>query len=111
MERCPNCRARYDGSDRCRRCGMELGLLVATGRAADALLRDAIAAIAVDDLPAAEHALRHSVSLKRGPLAEALLALMLERRRWPVLVPRRPVAEPRSEEPSAMPDSDSEQGC
>jgi hypothetical protein len=90
---------------------MALGLLLATERAADARLRDAVAAMASDDLAAAEQALRRSVSLKRDPLAASLLALMQERRRWPVLVPRMPAAEASSEDASALPDSDSEQGC
>ena len=76
MERCPNCRARLDEAETCRRCGMELGLLLATERAAEFWLRRGIASLLRDDLGLAWHALRRALALRRDPLAESLLGLL-----------------------------------
>lgn len=76
MERCPNCRARSDGADTCRRCGMALGLLLVTERAAERWLRRGIAHLASSEPDAAAEALRRSVALRRDPLAEHLLGLL-----------------------------------
>ncbi|MEA3641161.1 MAG: hypothetical protein VBE63_14640 [Lamprobacter sp.] len=80
MERCPNCRARLDEAETCRRCGMELGLLLATERAAEHWLRIGIAEFVKDEEPAAaEQALRRVLSLRRDPLAKSLLGLLYQR--------------------------------
>ena len=42
MERCPNCRARWDGAEHCRRCGMELAPLLAAEHAAHRLIARAL---------------------------------------------------------------------
>lgn len=73
MDRCPNCRARYDGNDTCRRCGMDLDLLLATERAAEHWLLEGIARLTAADPDAAEHALRQSLALRRDALVESLL--------------------------------------
>lgn len=75
MERCPNCRARTDGADTCRRCGMALGLLAATERAAEHWLRRGIGHLAAGAPEAAARALERSLALRRDPLAEQLLGL------------------------------------
>ncbi|MBK5938658.1 hypothetical protein [Halochromatium roseum] len=79
MERCPNCRARLDEAEICRRCGMELGLLLATERAAEHWLRIGIAEFVKDESAAAEQALQRVLSLRRDPLAESLLGLLYQR--------------------------------
>jgi hypothetical protein len=76
MERCPNCRARLDQAETCRRCGMELGLLLATERAAEFWLRRGVAHLLRDDLGLASQALRRALALQRDPLTEALLSLL-----------------------------------
>ncbi|MBK5930731.1 hypothetical protein [Halochromatium salexigens] len=76
MDRCPNCRARLDGAETCRRCGMELGLLRATERAADAWLRRAIAHLTRDEFECARQALHRALALRRDPLAESLRGLL-----------------------------------
>jgi len=79
MDRCPSCRARTDGGETCRRCGMEFGLLLATEREAERWLRIGIAHLTKDESEAAEQALRRALSLKRDPLAESLLGLLYQR--------------------------------
>jgi hypothetical protein len=46
MERCPNCRARWDGNRSCRRCGMDLQPLIAVEEAAEQLIAQAVAQLA-----------------------------------------------------------------
>ena len=53
MDRCPNCRARSNGADTCRRCGMELGLLMAVEEAAKRLTTQGITHLAAADCAAA----------------------------------------------------------
>ena len=67
MERCPNCRARWDGGDTCRRCGMELGLLLAVECAAKALLARAVAQLAAGATEAASRTLEEARSLSADP--------------------------------------------
>lgn len=76
MERCPNCRARHDGNSVCRRCGMELGLLLDTERAADELLHEACLDLAAGQRQIAWRALSYSLALKREPLAELVRAFI-----------------------------------
>jgi hypothetical protein len=77
MERCPNCRARYQGGERCRRCGMELGALLASEQGADALVRRALAALAEGDQDKARAALTRARALRHDPLTDALLGFAL----------------------------------
>lgn len=73
MERCPNCRARVSGQPECRRCGMDLRLLLATEQAADARLREAVARLANGDRAGAVEALRAARRLRRDPVGDRLL--------------------------------------
>ena len=73
MDRCPNCRARVNGADHCRRCGMALDLLSKVEEAAEAQLRAALRYLAHGDSDAASTSLRRLLSLRREPLAEQLL--------------------------------------
>jgi predicted amidophosphoribosyltransferase len=74
MDRCPNCRARLDGSDQCRRCGLELKLLQATDRACDAAVARAIRRLAADDRTGAIQDLKQARALSGGAFVSALLA-------------------------------------
>lgn len=76
MQRCPNCKARDDGGDNCRRCGMELGLLRRTERAAERLTRQAFRQLAIEQPAAAETTLLRVRSLQQQPLAEQLLGFI-----------------------------------
>jgi hypothetical protein len=76
MERCPNCRASYKGGQECRRCGMNLGRLLAIEAQAQAREWLAIQQIAADDLAGAEQTLIQSVRLHISPLAERLLGFV-----------------------------------
>ena len=73
MERCPNCRARWDGSTSCRRCGMDLDLLIAAERAAEHLVARGIAHLAVADPAHARRELTLALALHRTDFAELLL--------------------------------------
>lgn len=73
MERCPNCRARVNGASECRRCGMDLRLLQATERAADACLRRALTRLARGDHAAARMDLQQAQRLRHSRLAARLL--------------------------------------
>ena len=73
MERCPNCRARVSGQPECRRCGMDLRLLLATEQAADAQLRSAVARLASGDRAGAVAALRAARRLRRDSVGDRLL--------------------------------------
>lgn len=76
MERCPNCRARIQEDPICRRCGMDLALLLAVEAAAAERLRAAISRLAAGDAPAASATLRQSLALCQDPLAASLLGLL-----------------------------------
>jgi len=75
MERCPNCRARVSGQPECRRCGMDLRLLLTAERAADAHLRGAVARLASGDSAGAVAHLRAARRLRREPISERLLCV------------------------------------
>jgi hypothetical protein len=79
MERCPNCRARFDGGLTCRRCGMDLALLRRVERAAEAELSRAVAALGAGDAPAAGAAAARSLALRRSPLAARLVHFVVHR--------------------------------
>lgn len=76
MERCPNCRARLVGRETCRRCGMDLVLLLSVERAAEDLIAGAVGCLLVEDLGKAREHLERSLSLRRDPLAEHLLGFI-----------------------------------
>lgn len=70
MERCPNCRARIEGTPaQCRRCGMDLELLQAVEHAAEQQLRTALDELARGDADKAALTIQRALSLKRTPLA------------------------------------------
>lgn len=73
MERCPNCRARWDGGEQCRRCGMVLGRLLAAERGARQLVDRALACLAIGDAERAARSLRRAQFLRREPFTEILL--------------------------------------
>lgn len=75
MERCPNCKARVTDSLDCRRCGMDLRLLLETEAAAEAWLCRALRLIADGDLAPASDALQRAQTLHHNPLASLLLRL------------------------------------
>jgi hypothetical protein len=74
MDRCPNCRARLDGSEHCRRCGMELGLLLAADDASQRAIARAIRRLAGGDQEGAIQALEQARALSADGLVIALLA-------------------------------------
>ena len=71
MERCPNCRARGDGSETCRRCGMNLSGLLAVERASEHLR--GISHLAVAETQAAKSDLTRALRLHSAPFTELLL--------------------------------------
>ena len=73
MERCPNCRARGDGTATCRRCGMDLATLIRIDEAAERLLAQGVAHLAAGDPVAAQGKLTRVPGLRAEPLAELLL--------------------------------------
>jgi len=73
MERCPNCRARWDESVICRRCGIELAKLIEVKQAAERLTRLGVAHLTVGDAAAARDDLSRALGLRREPFAEMLL--------------------------------------
>jgi hypothetical protein len=85
MDRCPNCRARYQEGARCRRCRMELGQLLAAEAAADRFLCQALATLAEDDTATAVTMLNHARALRNDLLLDLLLGFATE-----------PPAQPRS---------------
>lgn len=67
MERCPNCRARRDGGETCRRCGMDLAPLLAVERGAESLLARAVVELAGAEVPAAIQTLTKARGLSADP--------------------------------------------
>ncbi len=76
MQRCPNCNARCDGNSTCRRCGMDLTLLIRAERAAERLARRALTQLAAEDTTGAERTLRQAQALHRTPRVEQLLGVI-----------------------------------
>jgi hypothetical protein len=73
MERCPNCRARIEGTpEHCRRCGMDLALLTAVEQSAERELRAALVDLATGDQDKAALSLQRALRLKHTPLAARL---------------------------------------
>jgi len=75
MERCPNCRARLDDGDSCRRCGLELARLRAVEQAHRRLAARAAGYLARGEMGAAIRTLIRAQALRRDPLVFAMLAL------------------------------------
>jgi hypothetical protein len=73
MERCPNCRARWDGNDACRRCGMDLSSLLAVERTAEQLIRRGICHLASTRPEAARRDFTRALRLQSAPFTEVLL--------------------------------------
>ena len=73
MDRCPNCRARREDGETCRRCGMELAPLLALEQAGDTLIRRALGQLAGDQVPAAVRALEEARTLHPDPFIDRLL--------------------------------------
>ncbi len=74
MERCPNCRARWESGETCRRCGMDLAPLLAVERAAESLIAQAVAALAEGRTAAAIASLTKAQGLIADPLVGHLRA-------------------------------------
>jgi hypothetical protein len=72
MDRCPNCRARWDGGETCRRCGMDLAPLLVVEQAAEGLLACAVAQLARGDTPGAIRSLSRAEDLSAEPLVRHL---------------------------------------
>jgi len=75
VERCPNCRARLDDGDSCRRCGLELATLRAVEQAHQSLAGRAAGHLARGEMGAAIRTLNRAQALCRDPLVAAMLAL------------------------------------
>lgn len=96
MERCPNCRARWESGETCRRCGMDLAPLLACERAAESLVALAIADLADGRTAAAIDSLTRAQGLVADPLVGHLrafaetLALRPLRSGYPPLGSQRP---------------------
>lgn len=67
MERCPNCRARCEGRETCRRCGMDLSHLIAVEQAAERLILRGIGHLAAGEHAAAGVELKRAHDLRREP--------------------------------------------
>ena len=74
MDRCPNCRARRDEGDTCRRCGMDLTPLLDVEQAAEALIARAIGQLARGQEDAAVCTLVKAEALRVDPLVSHLCA-------------------------------------
>ncbi|MGF1615895.1 MAG: hypothetical protein ACFCVA_18855 [Gammaproteobacteria bacterium] len=72
MERCPNCRARYTGSEQCHRCGMELTQLLHIEAQAVFWEGVAVRRLAAGDVTGAKAAATQALLKQRRPLALTL---------------------------------------
>ncbi len=86
MERCPSCRARLNESALCPRCGCDLGLASLAESQAQNLIRRAIRSLAAGNPTLAASHLETSLTLRRGPLAVALTAMLAARQAEPEAV-------------------------
>jgi len=73
MERCPICRARFNGRNPCRRCGSELGRLLAVEAAAERAVGRAVRLLAAGRHAEGRAAAREAVALHATPLARSIL--------------------------------------
>jgi hypothetical protein len=76
MDRCPNCRARRDNEDTCRRCGMDLSSLLAVEQAAERLIVYALRQLAAGEVPAALRTLTRARALNPEPFIDHLLGFL-----------------------------------
>ncbi|WP_295457120.1 hypothetical protein [uncultured Thiodictyon sp.] len=76
MDRCPNCRARREAEETCRRCGMDLSSLLAVEQAAEGLITHALRQLAAGDVPAALQTLTRARALNAEPFIEQLLGFL-----------------------------------
>ena len=74
MDRCPNCRARRDDGNICRRCGMDLAALLDVEQAAEALIARAIGQLVQGQSDAALCTLAKAEALRADPLVSHLRA-------------------------------------
>ena len=95
MERCPNCRARWESGETCRRCGMDLAPLLAVERAAELLITRALAALAAGEETDASDALTRAQGLVADPLIGHLKAFAEALTRRPPRPGYPPLASPR----------------
>ena len=72
MERCPNCRARWDGAEHCRRCGLELAPLLAAEHAAHRLIVRALRHMGEGETQSALADLTRARDLCREPFIDLL---------------------------------------
>jgi hypothetical protein len=72
MERCPNCRARWDGAEHCRRCGLELAPLLAAEHAAHRLIVRALRRMGEGETQTALADLTRARDLYREPFIDLL---------------------------------------
>jgi hypothetical protein len=79
MERCPNCSARYAGEPICRRCGMDLSLLLRTEQAAERALQRGVRELVRGNAKTARAALNSSLTLRMTALGERLLGFIANR--------------------------------
>ncbi len=76
MEKCPVCRARFDGTPSCRRCKSDLSALLQVEQEAESLTRRAIHALAQGDKKKACQLCNEALHLKSTPLNKVLKAFL-----------------------------------
>ncbi len=76
MEHCPNCAVQSPGQPLCRRCGMELTLLLAVEAQAAKALGEALSALSQGCPQVAQAALTRAQKLQRDPLLQTLWDLI-----------------------------------
>ena len=80
MERCPVCRARFQGETVCHRCGSDLAPLLAIETASETLEREAVAHMVAGDGDRALRVAQRALVLRRTSMAEALMGLLVARK-------------------------------
>lgn len=75
MERCPVCRASFNGETSCRRCRADLSALLRIEREAEILVRQAARFWASGETRAAAEAAGKSLTLKGAELARVIRSL------------------------------------
>ena len=76
MQRCPHCRARCNGTARCRRCGAGLEKLLQIERQADQLARQAVACLGAGDITGASSCAGIAMRLHATPFNRALVGFI-----------------------------------
>jgi hypothetical protein len=80
VERCPSCRARLNDSPLCPRCGCDLGLVLRAESQAQDFVKCGIQSLAAGNTMLAATQLETSLTLRRNPLAAALIRMLAARR-------------------------------